>query len=172
MKVGIGAIREIRGGAVAFEGSLPLDLEEQDLKINGPVEVKGSVTNTGNGFLVQATVDFEYRGICARCLEPLVRRETVTVNEQFTSDRESADAGTLFYFSGDFIVLDECVREQVLLSIPMKILCSENCRGICPECGKNLNQGVCMCLPPNPDPQFTKLKSLLSTKGGGTNGKS
>lgn len=172
MKVGIGSIREIRGGAVSFEGSLAIDFGQLGIDVVGPVNVRGTVTNTGEGFLVQASVDLEYRADCARCLEPITRQETVLISEEFTSDRESADTGTLFYFSGDFIVLDECIREQVMLSIPMKILCSDDCRGICPECGRNLNQGPCSCFPPNSNPQLSKLKTLLSTEGGGTNGKS
>lgn len=171
MKVGIGSIRELRGGSIAFSGTLQLKFDFE-IVIMAPVVVKGTVTNTGEGFLLEAEVDFTYQTSCSRCLEPISKQETIAVKEQFAQDKEAAESDNVYYFYGDFIEIDECIREQIVLSIPMKILCQDRCKGLCPECGKNLNREACTCLPADIHPQFAKLKSLLPTEGGGSNGKS
>ncbi len=171
MKVSIGSIRELRGGSVAFSGTLQFDVDLAII-IMAPVMVKGMMTNTGEGFLLEAEVDFTYQTSCSRCLEAISKQATITVREQFAQDREAADSDNVYYFHGDFIEIDECIREQIVLSIPMKILCQNHCKGLCPECGKNLNREACMCLPAEIHPQLARLKSLLPTEGGGSNGKS
>ncbi len=64
------------------------------------------------------------------------------------------------FISGDQLNLDEIVREQVFLSVPMKSVCRETCKGLCPECGANLNHEKCKCLKGSGHPAFQKLKNL------------
>ena len=64
------------------------------------------------------------------------------------------------FIKGEEIDLKDIVREQIYLSIPMKSLCSEGCLGLCPICGKNLNQGPCQCKGEKGHPGFLKLKNL------------
>jgi len=63
------------------------------------------------------------------------------------------------YYDGDRLDLGEVVREQIFLSLPLKRLCSEDCHGLCPSCGKNLNQGACSC-PPRAEPSDARLAPL------------
>lgn len=170
MKVGIGSIREIRGGVVRFQGEQSIATEMDEVSLCGPVLITGTITNTGEGFLAQAELAFEYKGQCARCLETFITKETVELKEQYTSDRALANEDSLFYFSGDVIDLTDSLREQVILAIPMKLVCDSECRGLCPECGSNLNHTDCQCLSKEINPNLLKLKSLLSTEGGGMNG--
>jgi uncharacterized protein len=67
------------------------------------------------------------------------------------------------YYDGDQLDLADVVREQVFLSLPLKRLCGEDCRGLCPTCGKNLNEGACGCPPPEApeDPRFSPLRKLF-----------
>jgi len=94
---------------------------------------------------------------CARCLEPVGR----TVNRNFDllyrpqgidGGREelsvTAAEAEIGYYSGDGLLLEDVLREQVLLALPMKTVCREECKGLCPQCGKNLNQGECVCTRP------------------------
>jgi uncharacterized protein len=70
----------------------------------------------------------------------------------------------LSVFDGEAIDVDEIVREQILLSVPDRALCDENCRGICLMCGTNLNAGSCECKSSEVDPRWAALKNL---KNGG-----
>jgi len=66
------------------------------------------------------------------------------------------------YYTDDQIDLNELMREQFYLALPMKPLCRENCRGLCPQCGTNLNAGGCSCTPAWEDPRLAALKALKS----------
>ena len=70
------------------------------------------------------------------------------------------DLATAYYREG-MLDLVELMREQFVLALPMKPLCAEDCRGLCPECGTNLNKGQCGCTPRWEDPRLAALKSLL-----------
>lgn len=111
---------------------------------------------------------------CARCLEP-VRQD---VNRQFELLYRplGADAGRdelsvtdaeaeIGYYRGEGILLEDVLREQVLLALPLKTICQENCKGLCPQCGKNLNQEQCSCTVPAEDPRWEALKDIRSRLG-------
>ncbi|HXG68329.1 MAG TPA: DUF177 domain-containing protein [Blastocatellia bacterium] len=114
---------------------------------------------------VKAAVAFE----CDRCLKPL----SVQVDQNFDllytppigggapEEKELGvdDLSTAFY-QGQGINLDDLVREQVVLTLPMGRLCGEECRGLCPECGANLNEGKCACKVEQVDPRWAALKEL------------
>ncbi len=68
------------------------------------------------------------------------------------------------YYTGDTINLAELAREQLLLLLPIKPLCQEDCAGLCPACGQNLNEGTCICPKEALDPRFSVLKKLLGRK--------
>jgi uncharacterized protein len=105
---------------------------------------------------------------CARCLEPVTR----PVNREFDllyrpqgsdAGQEEAsvaqDESEVGYYTGDGLLLEDVLREQLLLAIPMKVVCSEACKGLCPQCGKNLNQGACSC-ERTQDSRWEALKGL------------
>jgi uncharacterized protein len=71
-------------------------------------------------------------------------------------DRDAA----ISYYEGEGLELAEIVREQLLLAIPIKTVCREECKGLCPHCGKNLNSGECECAQGASDPRWEALKSL------------
>jgi uncharacterized protein len=109
--------------------------------------------------------------ICARCLEPL----TQDVKREFDLlyRPQGADAGRdemsvtdaeaeISYYEGEGIPLDDVVREQVLLAVPLKVTCREDCKGLCPHCGKNLNQEQCSCAVAQEEPRWAALKEIRS----------
>jgi len=112
---------------------------------------------------VKARVEFE----CDRCLQPLA----VTVEPSFdllylpplgTGDEHELgeDDLAIAFYQGDTIDVDDLVREQIELALPMSKLCREDCRGLCPECGANLNDGDCGCKDEEIDPRWAALKQL------------
>lgn len=105
---------------------------------------------------------------CARCLDPvtlpvarsfdlLYRPQGVDAgHEELSVTDAEAEIG---YYTGDGLLLEEVLREQVLLSVPIKAVCREDCKGLCPQCGKNLNLGACSCGRP-PDVRWQALEGL------------
>ena len=109
------------------------------------------------------------KGVCCRCLEPV----TVPVNCSFAEQLLYAKDVSLFshlavgeveekYFIYDNDTLDitDIVRESILAELPQKVLCKDDCRGLCPKCGKNLNQGQCDCDLHEVDPRLAILAKL------------
>jgi DUF177 domain-containing protein len=106
---------------------------------------------------------------CARCLEPvpytvdrlyelLFRPHAVNVGPD-EREMQDKDAEIAFY-QGDGVELEDILREQILLAVPIKTVCREECKGLCPQCGKNLNNGDCPCEPQAGDPRWNALKDL------------
>jgi uncharacterized protein len=108
---------------------------------------------------------------CARCLEPV--RQDVVRDFELLYRPLGADAGRdelsvtdaeaeIGYYQGDGILLEDVLREQVLLALPLKVTCREDCRGLCLHCGKNLNQENCSCAVPMEDPRWAALREIRS----------
>ena len=64
------------------------------------------------------------------------------------------------YYRGEGLLLEDVLREQVLLALPLKAICRDDCRGLCPHCGRNLNHEQCTCAEPIEDPRWSALKDL------------
>jgi uncharacterized protein len=106
---------------------------------------------------------------CARCLEPveqvLVRSFDLLYRPQGTDARAEELSVTdaeaeIGYYRGDGLELEDLLREQILLALPLKTVCGENCKGLCPHCGKNLNVEQCSCEQPLEDPRWAALKDI------------
>jgi uncharacterized protein len=106
---------------------------------------------------------------CARCLEPVV--QDVKHKFDLLYRPQGADAGReelsvtaveaeVSYYRGEGLLLEDVLREQVLLALPLKAICRDNCRGLCPHCGKNLNLEQCDCAEPTEDPRWLALKEI------------
>ncbi len=106
---------------------------------------------------------------CARCLEPVVR--DVANSFDLLYRPLGSDAGVaeraigggeaeISYYQGEGLLLEDAVREQVLLSVPLKTVCREECKGLCPHCGRNLNFESCNCAEATEDPRWSALKDL------------
>jgi len=106
---------------------------------------------------------------CARCLEPVpqeVKRDfellyrplgTDAGRDELSVTDAEAEIG---YYQGDGILLEDVLREQLLLALPLKITCRAECKGLCPQCGKNLNQEQCSCSVALEDPRWAALKEV------------
>ena len=106
---------------------------------------------------------------CARCLEPVVenvKRSFDLLYRPQGVDRRGDEAAIhepdteIGYYAGEGVLLEDVMREQVLLAVPLRALCREDCKGLCPQCGQNLNAGPCNCAPPPPDARWTALREL------------
>jgi len=108
---------------------------------------------------------------CARCLEAVqrdVKREFDLLYRPLGADagrEETPVTGTeaeISYYEGQGLLLEDVLREQVLLAVPVKVICRQDCMGLCPQCGANLNVAKCSCAEPAEDPRWSALKDLRS----------
>jgi uncharacterized protein len=108
---------------------------------------------------------------CARCLEAVSQKLAHKFDLLYRP--LGADAGKeelsvtaveaeISYYEGDGLLLEDVLREQVLLAVPLKAICREDCKGLCPHCGKNLNLTQCSCEEPLEDPRWSALKEIRS----------
>jgi uncharacterized protein len=113
--------------------------------------------------------DFEL--LCARCVEPVPEKmagEFDLIFRPWSADAESGeraitvDETEIGYYEESGLSLEDVVREQVLLSLPSRTLCKDDCKGLCPRCGQNLNQGTCNCDTVS-DPRWNALAGLANT---------
>ncbi|MGH9484991.1 MAG: YceD family protein [Terriglobales bacterium] len=137
-------------------------------EITGELRFEGKATLVGEGMRLQGHVRGDISPSCSRCLEPIpmtVDRDVDLLYEPEALIGDSAEveihpADTeVAFFSGKGVDLEEVAREQILLALPMQPLCMPNCRGLCPRCGANLNQGACACAPAADD-RWSALKTL------------
>ena len=128
----------------------------------GPRQVLDDVRLTG-----QLATQVEIQ--CARCLEPVrraVQRDFELLYRPLGADRGkeeaavSPDESEIGYYQGEGLVLEDVLREQLLLAAPMRAVCRDDCKGLCPQCGRNLNTAKCDCPPPQADPRWKALKDL------------
>jgi uncharacterized protein len=133
--------------------------------LSGPVRLM----HTQGGVLVQGRLRGDATLSCSRCLDPVTVSLDIELEEIFTptidvitgrSLQSEEEDKALWIDERHILDLGEVVRQDVLLAIPMHVLCREGCRGLCPACGQNLNQGSCSCAP-EPDPRWAALLDLL-----------
>ena len=139
--------------------SASLDLGECAEQFHEDIRVNGSVMNTGSSLRVVGTVDTCRSFVCDRCLAEGAREITLDFSEDYAKTPGETDEAVLY--DGESIVLDDLVRDTLLVAEPLRELCKSDCKGLCPVCGQNLNEGTCTCNTFVPDPRLAALESLL-----------
>lgn len=143
-------LRVLEQGPVEVAGSLAPDAPlwaGLDFELTKPVRVTGQVAGAGVGrYYWRGDVSTEVRSLCRRCLVPVDVVVAAPVSVLFTDDA-LADDPSAWVLDARATVLDlsEAVREELILSVPSYVLCRDDCRGLCPGCGEDLNVGSCTC---------------------------
>jgi uncharacterized protein len=142
---------------------------EERVKLNAPAKVNGKIRLAGNEVFVNGHVDTRAQVECDRCLKLIelpvnadFELEYITGSEYETSAvAELTEAEmSVAVFDGEALDIDEIVKEQILLAVPTRMLCREDCKGICPQCGVDKNTGECNCETKEIDPRWAALKNL------------
>ncbi len=154
----------------AGEGeSLSIDyaLDMTDFSLYGyyplkkPVSVKGVISNKASVVSLSLTAVYDFSAPCDRCGSDTVHKHTVTLDKMLAASLERQESDTIIEVPGMKLDVDELVYTEVVLSLPTKHLCKEDCKGICQKCGKNLNEGSCGCTTKEIDPRLKALEDLL-----------
>ena len=164
MKINICTVKKNHGECMEFSFLVPV----QDVLPSGftddflkQVEITGTVTNLGASLLVKGHLQAEMKDFCARCLDGLSRKIIVDFSEEYFLT-SACDVEEFFKYEGDFLNIRELVVELLLAEKPMKSLCREDCQGLCPVCGINLNESQCFCDYHSIDPRLIKLKKYIN----------
>ncbi len=135
----------------------PLEFGGETIALSEPVRFRGAATFTGEGDLVLVKGDFhaQVERPCSRCLAPV--RQDVDLQLEEAYSRQADPDGERFVYAGETLILDEMLQQNLLLRLPMRALCAEACKGLCPRCGRPLNQGDCDCQATQvPHPELLK----------------
>lgn len=144
-----------------------------EVRFDRPFTGTAEIWNLGDRLLLKAELQGEASLACSRCLRRYTEPLSVAFDEEFverqdaggeTAEEDNAESGrTVSFYSGDEVDVTDVVRDHILLALPMKPLCSEDCEGLCPRCGKDLNEGPCGCgeSDESVDPRLAVLKDLL-----------
>ena len=162
-------IRDVQMHPVRVDGLLPADdpvWQEGDPRPAGPLRATGRLSAAGAGRFywsgrIVATADLT----CRRCLEPVAARIADEVHALFAqADDENADDPDVFPLppAAQVVDLRAAIREQWLLSVPTFAVCRDDCKGLCPRCGTDLNLGVCNCAPET-DSRWDALRTSRSS---------
>jgi len=168
-------LNKLHGAREHVERTLPpsaFDPPDSEYRVAGPVELTIDVEKVGTDvFGVTGSVKARLELVCSRCLEPFDVPGDAAFELRYVPQTENTGEGereveeddlTTAYHRDGLLDITDLLREQFQLALPMKPLCTEACRGLCPQCGANLNWTECGCAPAREDPRLAPLKSLLS----------
>ena len=164
MLLGLSKIIDCPGASVDF--SVRVDLSDLSYFVSYPVSepvlAEATVRNTAGVLVMTGSIRTTIHGTCDRCASPFDREihfpiDVVLVTEMANEENE---AEWVFPLEGDSADLDDIVRTVFVLNLDSKLLCKEDCKGLCHRCGKTLNDGPCNCQK-ELDPRFAALKQLL-----------
>ncbi len=141
-------LRAPLGDLRVVDSAVPADAE---------VAVEAVLEWVSEGILASGSVSAPWVGDCRRCLGPVTGDTRVDFRELF---EEQPREGESYRLAGDFIDMEPLVREALLLDLPLAPVCSPDCKGLCPNCGADLNLGPCGCPPAASDPRWSALDAL------------
>ena len=162
MNINISAVSGRREASIPFkfEEKLESSADFADGAVfTSPVSLEGEVIKDGDIYYVNGEGTVKVSEPCDRCLTPVEFSVDFKLNEKFSSNASYDEE--IETFSGDSIDLIPTVMRNILSAMPMKVVCSDDCKGLCPVCGQNLNIKECGCDTTYIDPRFESLRSLL-----------
>lgn len=164
IKINVAQIKKRLVGEKSFAFELTpaeLEISPQEMAIDGTVQLTGSISNAGDVLLLQAVMEAKVQRTCGRCLKEFTGVTKAEVVEKFYPASAENIENDAFVYDSDVIDITEPLREGLLLAEPMQALCKPDCRGLCPVCGADLNDGDCGCDRLTVDPRLAALKQFI-----------
>ena len=125
-----------------------------------PPEASGEVVNTAGLLNLRGTLTAEMTCVCDRCGTVFDRKKVLSLDVPLSADLSDEASPEVFEIEGDGVDVSEIAETCFILDMEQKVLCRDDCKGLCPTCGKNLNDGPCACTRPG-DPRLAVLSRLL-----------
>ena len=153
-----------------FDYTIDLSKEEVgfEFPFRQPVRLEGEVSDDAGAITLSATVYAHVTTRCARCGKPVEYDKETDVEVLLVKELEGEEEDLrddVYLVESDVVELDDILIPELILDMEMAVVCDEDCKGLCPKCGKNLNQGECGCVVKEVDPRLAVLQKFLdSTK--------
>jgi uncharacterized protein len=169
MRIELDKLEEHGGKFERLYEANELPLDDPEVRLVEPAEVSGRIRRKGPDVELRGQLHTKLEVRCGRCLQPVelpisaefkerfVRTITWAAEEQHELEAEDLNISV---FDGEGIELDALVREEILLALPVNVLCREDCQGLCPLCGIDRNMNNCQCETDEVDARWQKLKEL------------
>ncbi|MDD2447795.1 MAG: DUF177 domain-containing protein [Tissierellia bacterium] len=139
--------------------------KESNIKVISPIRFVGDIFKVDGEYDLNVNIYYTIDTNCNRCLKPTTMEMETLLSEQIIIDKGNINIEEFdeeFIYLQDYLLnMDDYIWSQVVISLPMKILCSNNCKGLCPQCGIDLNTQSCNCMDNTIDPRLEKLKELF-----------
>lgn len=167
MKLDLRRITVAEGEAIPFAYDVDLSAEERggEYPFPKPAHIVGEVRNHLGVLTLHAGITAQYETRCARCLAPVSKPIAAVCDAVLTREEPGEERDDLIFVEGDTIDLDDICIPALWLDVQMTYLCRPDCKGLCPTCGKNLNEGPCSCAGQAIDSRLAVLQKLLEHKG-------
>ena len=136
--------------------------DSEDVKISSPIKLHGTLSNLNEVLSLDGNLTCDVKLLCSRCLVDFNYPLDIEVHEKFTTNQEVED-DEINFFEGDSIDINNIIENNIVMALPVKKLCRQDCKGLCQNCGINLNNSSCKCDDMNVDPRLAKLKDLFSS---------
>ena len=153
------------GGRLPFQFSM--DLSDMEFSgrhpVSHPVEVRGEVRNSADVLTLELTASTTLDAVCDRCGRAFFQEKEVPYSCMLAEALQNEDSDEIVLLEAGKVDAGELARTAFILGMDTKTLCSEDCKGLCPRCGANLNDGPCGCRK-EPDPRLAVLAKLLENK--------
>ncbi len=164
MLLGLSKIIDCPGASVDFSASIDLrDLQYGNcFPVSEDVVAEGVIRNTAGVLMMKGTIRTTIHGVCDRCASDFTRDVEIPIDVVLVTElsNEENEDEWVFPLEGDSADLEEIIRTVFVLNMDSKLLCKEDCKGLCCKCGTNLNHGPCSCQK-ELDPRFAALQQLL-----------
>jgi len=139
----------------SFEGDI--------IKPIGSCEVVGVISSDSDMLIINAKIKADLEMICSRCLDTFIYPIDIDIEERFTTNSKSQDDEAIVVMD-DVLDITEIVETSIISTFPIQRVCKDDCKGLCQECGCNLNYNKCSCNKENVDIRFEALKGLFDNK--------
>ena len=168
MTIDVSGILKELGGRIEVNGEVEVgefEFSGERYSLEAPFKVSGSISNNGKALVLTADVEAELCTRCARCLDEIIVDAGFSMEESFAqSESKIPEDDEIIVFDGYTIERDDIIEDNLIMNIEGRYLCDEDCKGLCPQCGANLNDGECGCNREFIDPRWSGLADLMNNE--------
>lgn len=165
MTIDVSAILKDLGGKIVVKGDVKIadtDFLGEMYHFPEPLRVSGSISNNGKSLILKANCTGLMNTQCTRCTKDITVPISFDLDENLIQgDGDNSYDEDVIVFEGTQIDIDDIVSDNFLMNVDTKYLCSEDCKGLCPHCGADLNKGECGCEEDNIDPRWAALADIM-----------
>ena len=171
MLIDLSPILKLQGARLELDGDVGFMNAEflgESYSFKTPLRLTGEIYNNGQSLTLTAHISGRMSAECARCLRPIEVDVDFDIRELLSRAEEGvSDDSDIILFDGHEIELDDIVTDHFLMNISGKYLCRDDCKGLCPVCGHDLNEGDCGCDAEYIDPRWLALKEIMDRRDDG-----